>query len=106
MHFAGNHELARAANIADEHRICSDEGGGGRTAVQKPAFFLGHDAFLSYWGDRWCDELGVAARWQTEVESAPPRTSVECENGHQTSVFGPLFGRRIGPVRMQPPAER
>jgi hypothetical protein len=46
MHFAGNHELAAAANVTDKHRIRSDEGRAGRTAVQKPAFLLGHDAFL------------------------------------------------------------
>src|SRR5579859_365102 len=48
VNFAGNHELAAAADIADEYRIGADEGRRGRVAVQKSAFFLRHGPLLSY----------------------------------------------------------
>ena len=47
---AGNDELAFAADVADEYGTRADEGGGGRTAVQKAAFLFGHDPFLSHRG--------------------------------------------------------
>src|ERR1700722_10731727 len=48
VHFAGNHELARAADIADEHRARADESRSSRVTVQKSAFFLAHGHLLSY----------------------------------------------------------
>src|ERR1700689_4078886 len=62
--------------------------------------------FLSYRDSPWCDELGVAARWRIEVECTIPINPLECENGHQASVFGPVHNLRTRAVRVQPPAER
>src|SRR5882724_334126 len=50
MDFAGNHELTRAADVADEYRIDADEGGRGRTAVQKSAFLFSHDPYYPIGG--------------------------------------------------------
>src|ERR1700759_5505766 len=47
----------------------------------------------------------LAARIEVECRllvKPPP----ECENGNQTSVFGPVLDCCAGPVRVQPAAER
>ncbi len=47
VHLTGNHELPRAADVADEHGIGADEGGRGGAAVEKTAFLLAHALLLS-----------------------------------------------------------
>src|ERR1700679_4145391 len=45
MHFAGNHEMAGAANIADEYGFGADESRSCRTAFEEPPFLFAHGAY-------------------------------------------------------------
>src|ERR1700733_12078197 len=50
MHFAGNHEMACAANIADDHAFGADESRSGRIAFEESPFLFAHGGLLPYSG--------------------------------------------------------
>jgi hypothetical protein len=50
MHFAGNHEMAGAANIADEYGFGADESRSCRIAFEEPPFLFAHGGLLPYSG--------------------------------------------------------
>src|SRR5258708_51650 len=45
VHFAGNHEMPRAADIADEHRFGTDESRSCRVTFEESPFLLAHGAY-------------------------------------------------------------
>jgi hypothetical protein len=50
VHFAENHELARAADVSDEYGFGADESRGGRITLEESPLLLGHGRFLPYPG--------------------------------------------------------
>src|SRR5271156_1878386 len=50
MHFAGNHEMASAANIADDHGFGADESRSCRITFEEPTFLFAHGGLLPYSG--------------------------------------------------------
>src|SRR3984885_5438547 len=66
MHFAGNHEMAGAANIADEHGFGADESRSCRIAFEESPFLFAHGGLITLFG---------AGRGVTSLASPPPRES-------------------------------
>src|SRR6202789_1787463 len=50
VHFAGNHEMPGAANIADDHAFGADESRSGRIAFEESPFLFAHGGLLPYSG--------------------------------------------------------
>src|SRR4029077_16245224 len=44
-HFRGNHQMSRAADIADEHRFGADKGRSRRVTFEESPFLLAHGAY-------------------------------------------------------------